>query len=413
MDKIDKLMDARCKIQILHPWYGTFCTRIDWIERTDIKTVGVAFKKGGRVNCYYNTEFCNSLTIDEMIAVIIHEIEHVVRLHPSRSIGPTDEHHVINNIAQDWLINGHKSNKSIDHLPECGMFMPGSNMCDKDNELWSGIDLDFFEKDHSSEEVAKWIIDNSRIQEINNDNGLKGWILILKNGKILHVELHDNHEVWSESDASKDEIRQTVKEIVNSTSKAAGNPPGHLEEFIKQIQSSKIHYAHLLRNLIGRSIGQKRKTFARLNRKNQQFGIKGTSSHGGNKLTIMIDTSGSMYTKILEVVFGEIESISQKFKITLIEFDSAVHKVREYKKGDWRTVAVTGRGGTDFSCVLDYIEHNNLVANVNIILSDGQDTIPDKRDYSVIWAIVGSQNCKNFKNQEYWGDLLEIESDLN
>jgi predicted metal-dependent peptidase len=411
MNVIDKLMDARCKIQILHPWYGTFCTRIDWIERPEIKTVGVAFKKGGKVNCYYNKEFCNNLTIDEMIAVIIHEIEHIVRLHPDRSIGPTDEHHVINNIAQDWLINGTRSHKNIDNLPECGMFIPGNNMCDQDTELWNNIDISFFDTDHSSEEVAKWIVDNSKIKKINN-NIFNGWALLLKNNKILHIELHDNHEIWAESDASKDEIRQTVKEIVNSTNKAAGNAPGHLEEYIKQIQSSKIHYAHLLRNLIGRSIGQKRKTFARLNRKNQQFGIKGTSSHGGNKLTIMVDTSGSMYTKILEIVFGEIESISQKFKITLIEFDSIVQKVREYKKGDWRTIAITGRGGTNFNCVLDYIEHNNLVANVNLILSDGQCSIPEERDYSVIWAIVGSENCKEFKRNEYWGDLLEINSIL-
>lgn len=411
MDEKDKLMSARCKIQILHPWYGTFCTRLDWIERSDVKTMGVAFKKGGRVNCYFNKDWCNSLTIDEIMAVIIHEIEHIVRLHPSRSIGPTDEHHVINNIAQDWLINGGKLHKNIDNLPDCGMFIPGGRMCDEDIKLWDGINLDFFNESHSSEEVAKWIIDNTTIEKIAKKD-LSGWILILTNSKILHIELHDNHEIWSESDASKDEIRQTVKEIVNATSKAAGKAPGNLEESIKKIQSSKIHYTHLFKNLIGRSIGQKRKTFSRINRKRQGFGIKGTSSHGGNKLTIMVDVSQSMYTKILEVVFGEIESISQKFKTTLVEFDSKVQRVREYKRGDWRTISIIGRGGTDFTCALDYIEEHNLVANVNIILTDGQDMLPSKRDYQVIWAVVGSENCKRFKNSNYWGDLLEISGEF-
>lgn len=395
------MMDARCRIQILHPWYGTFSTRIDWIEDERIKTVGVNFKKGGRVNCYYNKDWCDQLSIEQLIAVIIHEIEHVIRMHPVRSIGPTNEHHVINNIAQDWLINGTKNRKEIENLPDCGMFMPDPN---DNNDLWDGIDLDFFTISHTSEETAKWLISNSTIKKLDN-----GWALILNNGRLLHVELHDNHDIWSESDASNDEVRQTIKEIINSTTKTAGSPPGHLEEFINKVQSSKIHYSHLLRNLIGRSIGQKRKTYSRLNRKRQEFGIKGTSSHGGNELTIMVDTSGSMYTKVLEVVFGEIEAISQKFKIKLVEFDSEVQKVADYRKGDWKKIAIKGRGGTCFNKVLTYIEENNLVADVNILLTDGWDILPPSRKYQLIWAIVGSDNCKKFKQQDYWGDLLEID----
>lgn len=407
MDEKDKLMDARCKIQILHPWYGTFCTRIDWIERSDIKTMGVAFKKGGRINCFYNKEWCNSLSIEEIIGVIIHEIEHIVRLHPSRSIGPTDEHHIINNISQDWLINGSRLSKNIDNLPECGMFMPSRNMNEEDTKMWSDIDISFFDESHSSEEVAKWIADNTEIKQIKNKN-VSGWALLLENGHVLHIELHDNHEVWSESDSSKDEIRQTVKEIVNATTKAAGKAPSNLEESIKTIQSSKVHYTHLFRNLIGRSIGQKRKTYSRINRKRPSFGIKGTSSHGGNKLTIMVDVSQSMYTRILEVVFGEIEAISQKFKITLVEFDDKVQRVREYKRGDWKTISIIGRGGTDFSNVLNYIEEHNLVANANIILTDGQDHIPAEKEYPLIWAIIGTENYNIFKSRKCWGDLLEI-----
>ena len=406
--EVNKLMDARCRIQILHPWYGTFSTRIDWIERSSIKTMGVNFKKGGRVNCYYNKQWCDELTVDELIAVIIHEIEHIIRMHPIRSIGPTDEHHVINNISQDWLINGPKSRKAIDNLPDCGMFLPFM-MSDKDAALWDGIDLTFFQSSHTSEEVAEWLSNNSEIRKFKIADK-EGWILLLSNGNTLHIELHDDHNIWSDSDASKDEVRQTVKEIINSTTKAAGNPPSHLEEFIKQVQSSKVHYAHLLKNLMGRSLGKIRKTFARLNRKRQEFGIKGTSSHGGSRLTIAVDTSGSMYTKILEVVFGEVESLSQKCKITLIEFDSKVQKVREYRKGDWKTIAITGRGGTNFSCVLDYMEEHDLVANVNIILTDGQDAIPEERKYPMIWGIIGPENYNRFKHSDYWGDLLEIDN---
>lgn len=400
----DKLMDARCRIQISHPWYGTFCTRIDWIERSSIKTVGVNFGKGGRVNCFYNKEWCNQLSIDALIAVIMHEIEHIIRMHPVRSIGSTNQHHVIHNVAQDWLINGYKDRKLIDNLPDCGMFAPSN----ADKKLWEGINIDFFNTlNHTSEETAKWIVDNTTI--IQND---KGWALVLSNGNILHIELHDDHNVWAESDASRDEIRQTVKDIVNATNKIAGKPPGHLQEQIQKIQTSKVHYTHLFRNLIGRSIGQKRKTFSRINRKRPIFGVKGTSSHGGNKLTILCDVSGSMHTKILEVVFGEIEAMSQKFKITLIEFDSKVQKVTDYKRGDWRNINIIGRGGTDFGAALDYIEEHNLVADANIILTDGLDTIPNKRDYNVIWAIVGSSNFARFKEGKCWGDLLEISGDF-
>ena len=396
----DKLMNARCKIQITQPWYGVFSNRIDWIEDETVGTMGVAIKRGGRINCFYNKDWCNKLSVDELIAVIRHEIEHIVRMHLYRPIGSSEKHHVINNISQDMLINGRKTSKSIENLPDNGMFIPDPN-----DDKWKNIDLSFFNTiNYSSEEVAEWIIKNSKI--INSNNG---WLLKLSNGNTIHVSLHDNHDIWKKSDASKDEARQTIKEIVKTASKSAGSTPGHLSEYIKQIQVSKVNYIHYLRNLLGRTIGQKRKTYARINRKRMKFGIKGTSSHGGSKLTIMVDVSVSMYTKMLETIFGEIESISQKFKITLIEFDSKVQKVTDYHKGDWQKIEILGRGGTCFESVLKYIEENNLVANANLILTDGECNMPNKRNYSVIWGIIGSQNYNFFKNNKnVWGDLVEI-----
>ena len=397
MSTDDKLMTARCRIQISEPWYGAFSSQFNWIEEESIKTVGVCITSNGKVNCYYNKEWTNSLSADELIAVILHEIEHIIRMHCQRT--PPDKPRIeklIYNIAQDWAINGFRNNKNIKNLPDCGEFMPHPH-----NQIdilrWPDTDLSFFLNDHSSEEIYDWLKNNIKYKEVDLEN----------------IKLHDDHDVWDNSNATHEEIRQTIRDLAKHATSCAGSAPGSLITHLKKLESPEINWTHKLKNATGRIVGKRRSTYSRANRRIKKFGVKGTSSHGSCPMTILVDTSASMSDRMVEKVFAEIEAISQYFKITLIQFDYNVQSIERYHKGDWKKINIKGRGGTSIPNALKYIEENNLIGQINIILTDGESALPNKKLYEVIWVIIGKSRANTFKKNITFGEVIEINDITN
>src|SRR5579871_5503149 len=97
MDVSEKLMNARCRLITLEPWYGTMAAMFQWRHDDSIKTMGVRIVNGGLVECLYNKEFCDELSIEQMMGVLKHEIEHVVRLHCVRGgAGASRDHDLFN-----------------------------------------------------------------------------------------------------------------------------------------------------------------------------------------------------------------------------------------------------------------------------------------------------------------------------
>ena len=203
---------------------------------------------------------------------------------------------------------------------------------------------------------------------------------------------------------SKDEARQVVKDMASqATAKAAGNVQGHLVEVLKELDKPIVNWKYVFRQLVGRRAGGKRTTYSRRSRRHNCFGVPGKSSHASIPLNVLVDTSGSMSSKDLELVFTEIEAMSQRFKITVIQFDHAVQgKPTTYHRGDWKKIKISGRGGTSFQVVFDWIEQNKMVADANIVLTDGYADFGSKRPYYVLWAICNKDVCPS------WGEYVCI-----
>jgi predicted metal-dependent peptidase len=214
----------------------------------------------------------------------------------------------------------------------------------------------------------------------------------------------DDHSIWNESTVSKDEARQVVKDMADqAASKSCGNVPGHLQEVLKQLEKPIVNWKYVFRQLMGRKAGGKRITYSRRSRRHNHFGVPGQSSHASIPLNVLVDTSGSMGTKELEMVFTEIEAMSQRFKITVVQFDHAVQgKPQKYHRGDWKKIKISGRGGTSFTNVFDWIEEHKMVADANIMLTDGYADFGPKRPYHVLWAIV------NKESKPPWGEYVMV-----
>jgi predicted metal-dependent peptidase len=426
----DMLMNARCRLITIEPWYGTMASLMKWIpDRHNTPTMGVRMVRGGEVEAVYNPDFCVKLTVEELMAVVKHEIEHIVRLHITRS--GQDREHLVWNVSADMVCNGKERNPRIDNLPKNGVKM-----------------LDDMNEDITTEEAYDWL-QKKRVKiqitcpmcggsgKTGGDGGDGGDSKQGKDkgkgkdgqgkgqgncpmcngegsqshggdggaGKVtIEGTWIDDHNIWKGSTVSKDEARQIVKDMADqATQKACGNAPGHLAEVLKRLEKPIVNWKYEFRQIVGRKAGGKRRTFARRSRRHNHFGIPGKSSHASVPLTICVDTSGSMSSKDLERVFTEVESMSQRFKITVIQFDHQVQgDPQKYHRGDWKKIKILGRGGTSFINLVEWMKENKQVGDVNIILTDGYAPWPNEEDFYVIWAIV------NEEVKAPWGKTIAV-----
>lgn len=405
----DLLMRARCKLLTLNPWYGTMASMFRWkpLEGSGLKTIGVRVVDGGYVDCIYSPEFCDKLTVDEMMGVIQHEIEHIVRLHCVR-VGSRDARRW--NHATDFTINGKESKPNIPNLPQKddikGIYYP---------EEW---------QDNMTSEELYDRLQKTRIRYKAPKPGsqaAKDWPKKDPNGNpqdivdgpadateeiVVEGEL-DDHDIWAGSTVGEDEARQVVKDMVRQAGIKAGNVPGHLQDAIAALEAPVINWKYELRQFMGRAIGGRRLTWSRANRKRPEFGVKGKSNHASVKLTIGVDTSGSVSQKLLEQFFSELEMISQKFKITLVQFDHGYQRHDNYHRGDWKRIPIQGRGGTSFVEFFKAIEEKKLVGKCNIVLTDGEAPHGPERPYPVLWVIMPHGDKRHVTPP--WGQHIFIE----
>jgi predicted metal-dependent peptidase len=152
---------------------------------------------------------------------------------------------------------------------------------------------------------------------------------------------------------------------------APGDVPGHLKDAIGALNKPIVRWRELLRQYLGRHIGNSRQTYSRRNRRRDDFGIPGKSHRAAATATVIVDTSGSISKDDLQQFFAEIESIAYKTKVKVLQWDHAFQGYDSYRRGAWKTFAIKGRGGTDMAAPVRWLKENRLVNDVQIMLTDG------------------------------------------
>jgi predicted metal-dependent peptidase len=390
-EQSDRLMNARCRLMTREPWYGHIAMSMIWIPSHNVDTMGVRIVNGGDIQCLYSPHFVDKLSIEELFAVIQHEIEHIVRVHCVR-IGHRNPQAW--NVVADMTVNGSKSNPRIGYddpstnkviLPLGGniVWIPDGWPKDETSEFY----YDKLEKQERRKQCPNCgkPIDGSgkakgkgksQSQQGNGSGEPCSTCGQEDNGEYNYGGVSgqsiDDHTTWNQSDVSEDEARQVIKDVVDQASeKAQGSIPGHLVEAIKNLSKPVIRWRELLRHYLGKHVGNQRKTYSRRNRRRDWFGVAGISHHAAADVCVIIDTSGSIGSRELEQFFAEIDAISSRAKVHVLQWDHAFQGYKKYRRGDWKKFDVHGRGGTDMAAPVQWLIDNRLVADVQVMLTDG------------------------------------------
>ena len=136
-------------------------------------------------------------------------------------------------------------------------------------------------------------------------------------------------------------------------------------------------------------------------------------------IEVAIDTSGSMSKDDVEeglAVVKAIQASDSEVRVTLVEFDTGIHRVSNMDSNTLLNKDVWGRGGTDFNCVFKRLM--NEVADDDkpdmlIIFTDGGAPPPQKewripeQDLPVLWVLTSNRPDYWFlDNNDPYGTIL-------
>ena len=143
----------------------------------------------------------------------------------------------------------------------------------------------------------------------------------------------------------------------------------------------------------------------------ERFDLSGRMDDKTIKLVVAIDTSGSMSDAMISEVFDEIFAIiaTRKSDITVIECDAMVNKVYKAKNKSEIQLKVSGRGGTQFTPVIQYVNNDKYYRDALLIyFTDGygEYKIPKPKTYRNLWIIVGSGELSV---EHPYGEVLKMD----
>jgi predicted metal-dependent peptidase len=355
-----KISTAIITLLSQEPFYAHFAmnSRIVF-DKFGVPTAGAAVMSGVPV-LVFNSTFLDKLSDEEVVAILKHEILHLLFQHTNNNIYNSNNNveKTVYNIAMDCCINQY-----IEYLPE------------------GCVTLAVVSK-HVGEELPEF----ETSQFYYNKLAKKGV-------KTMTISPHDDHDFAdSQSLSDKQTSAAAVEKASKNASKASkGNLPYGLENVINGLNKSTINWKQLFRNFIANAANSKTKSTRK--KINRRFGLE----HPGKKkkkelrLAVCLDSSGSVGDQQFASFIAEVMAIVPN--VTCVELIYADSEVQHHE-----TITVVkdvpkmryGNGGTCYQPAIDKSVQLKVDAIIYFGDFDTADT-PTNPGIPFLWVGVGDQ----------------------
>lgn len=403
------------------PFYGHMILNMNvhYVKEAILAGVNVT----NSVNLFINPEMFPLLSIEEQIAILEHEVNHLVNTHMTRK-GNRDHHKF--NVACDIAINQFITNlPSKEKIIEIFHKVYGTPKKELE-KIISGVKTpkmyklkdnltaeeyyDLLPEDESGEDgdIVIYIDgdgkDGNAGKESEGKGNTKGKIKV-----VIPKGAFDDHSKWGEkSDLNDDLVKEKIKKLVNKVinSVEAGSIPAHIKNSITELFRTSTKWKQVLQRFMARAtlIAQR---YSR-KRMNRRFGLvfPGSTHDFKLKLAVAIDESGSVGEELSNLFFSEMTRLNLVSpEIWLYQFDIGCSEPKKFRK--FQKLERVRSGGTEFTApIKTAIE---LGVDALIILTDGQaNTDIPKPKLPVLWAL-DEHNYEDFKPP--FGIKIKLEAD--
>lgn len=379
MNAEEKLIRARIQIQNRNPFFAYLSLYLKFNE--------VKVKKGepdpldgnnagvdSEGNLYYKAEWIESLSDEEVIGLILHEIMHLSFIHLLRR-GTRNGFGW--NVAADIAVNQIILDNNF-QLPKGGILPDNNEIVIFGQKI---TDLD--------KKSAELIFDELKLKtkQGNQPGGQPGFDKHFEGDKLTPEEKKKLENDW---------LNRIEEAYVGA--KMKGNVPSGIERLIGKIHEAQINWKTVLQRYILSYIPYDY-TYAKPNKKSLSAGYYMPDYLKEKiKVVIAIDTSGSIGEKELSDFLSEIIGIAKAYQnrvdMRLLCHDTEVAEDLHVGNGNIEKIKqlkCKGGGGTSHKPVFEYIEKNIRDAKVAVFLTDGYsdlETMSFKERFGKIFVII-------------------------
>jgi predicted metal-dependent peptidase len=325
------------------------------------------------VNCKYGKDFIESLSESDLRGLILHENLHKAFQHTFLWKHLYEQDARTANMACDYVINLiikdiSRDSRGFVTLPEKGLI----------DERFRGMD---------SQQVFDTLLQEGQGQGQGGEDGDEGAGL-------------DDHD-WSSGEQlppeAQDQIRKEIDQALRQGQILAGKMGGRMSRELLGMLEPKVKWQDQLREFMSSLVdGKDISTWQRVNRRWLQHDMymPSTLSESMGRVVIGIDTSGSIGGAVLSEFLSEVKAICENVKPELIDLlywdtEVAAHEVYSRDELDKLTAKTkpAGGGGTNASCVPEYIKARGIKPECVIMLTDGYVGDWGKWQQPVLWCI--------------------------
>lgn len=197
----------------------------------------------------------------------------------------------------------------------------------------------------------------------------------------------DSAEMWDEDEEMSDSVNQQILKAQKTNQ--WGSVSGQFQETITASLKIPMDYRRILSQFRASIISQRRLLTRMKPNRRYGFEFMGSKFEPKTHLLVAVDVSGSIGSDDLEHFF----SIINRFftygveAINVIAFDTEIKQEFELKKAA-KNIRITGRGGTDFQCAVDYYEAHPEFQGM-IIFTDGYADVPKiTKEKQILWILT-------------------------
>jgi predicted metal-dependent peptidase len=398
MNKVESLAKACKDLMLKEPFYGLFLIALNKKWNDKIPTAGVGLRKIN-MELIINPEFWNSLTANQQMGLLKHELLHIAFFHLTDFEGMRKEDPMLANIAMDIEINQYIDAAILPPNPQLPSAYPDLNLEEKMGTHYYYDKLKE-EKDKQQQDVM------AMLQAMaNGDNTCK----LPGSGKTVTVPKHEWEEIEKLDEATakvvKTQIGHIVNQVAEQVEKSRGTVPGEIAEILKRlntIEPAKFDWKGYIKRFNGKSVKvYTKKSRRKLNKRLPEF--HGLKIKQQKHILVGIDTSASVNNNELKEFLNEMYHMAKTgSEITIAQCDTAIKKVHKFNHRD--DLEIHGRGGTDFQPVIDYYNEHQRRFSCLMYLTDGEAPVPENAKGNILWVLSSISDM----NEDLPGSVIKL-----
>jgi len=380
-----KISQAKAKLLVDYPYFGTLASKLELVLNEDIQ----AFKGDGK-KLEYSSLFLENAEISELEFILANGAMHQSLAHENRKNGRSGW---LWQMATDMAINDMLVENGLDKPLEAQYRVRFQGMYAE--EIYAELKADILREDDNLEYEADDSDDvqnkDENKQEVNTDSSSQD-----NKGSNLDKLEELNQKPQTQEEIQKEILKEQLlaEEAISllESEFKKGEAPSHIDRFFKLDFSSKIDWRDELKSALDRYF---RDDYVLIppNKKFLSQGIYLPSTTSQTfRLVIAIDSSGSVDEELLSQFLSEVNflmSLVSHYQIELIVCDEKIHSHKTFYSGETLECEIKGGSGTDFRPVFEFVEREFDDVKLLLYFTDLKGKFPlDEPNYCVKWITL-------------------------